>query len=145
MKKRYRLTLDLEVEVDDLGKLALSREGWRESTPGEFIVENMTAVKRVFEEFMADPEELDNYLRHSLILALSEGFTPEIIEQISERLQVESDCEKAIAPVVARLEGAAARHLNEAQRRDAVINALDKFWGAFHERLIDVNLEEIDE
>jgi hypothetical protein len=144
MMKRYRLTLDFQVEIDDLGKLALSREGWVEGTPGEFIIENMTAVKRIFEQFMDDPEMLDDYLRHNLVLALSEGFTPEIIYQVSQQLGVELDCEAVIAPVVAKLEGAAARHLNEAQRRDAVINALDKFWSAFKERLVDVGLEEID-
>ena len=117
VKKKYRLTLDLEVDIDDLEKLPLSREGWRGSTPGEFIIENMAAVRRIFEKLMDDPETLDDYLQHHLVTELAEGFTPKIIEQISQQLGVELNCEAVIAPVVAKLEGAAARHLTEAQRR----------------------------
>ena len=40
-------------------------------------------------------------------------------------------------------EGVAAQHTKEAEEHEMVIEALDLFWGAFRERLVEARLEEV--
>ena len=145
LKRRFQLTLDIEIEIDDVTQIPLSRDNWRNTIPGEFIVARMATVKQVYRKVIDTPEVLDAFLRQNLVQGLSEGFTPEIIDQVAQQLGVEQDCEKVVAPVLEQLEGVAARHLEEAEKHDMVIEALDLFWGAFRERLVGTRLEEVEE
>ena len=145
MKRRFQLTLDIEMEIDDVTQIPLSRDNWRNTIPGEFIVARMATVKQIYRKIVDTPEVLDAYLRHSLVQALSEGFTPEIIDQVAQQLGGDADCEKVVAPVLQELEGVAEKHMEEAQQHEMVIEALDLIWSAFRERLVDVRLEEVEE
>ena len=144
LKKRYRFTLDFEIEVDDITQLPLSREGFPDSIPGKFIVKHLAAVKQFFREIVDSPEVLDAYLRYYLVLMLGEGINKETSDDLAHRLDVDMDCEAIIEPVIEKLEGVAAQHLGEAQKRDMLIYALDKFWGAIQERLVDASLIDVE-
>ena len=122
----------------------MSRDNWQNTIPGEFIVARMATVKQIYRKIMDTPEVLDAFLRQNLVQSLSEGFTPEIIEQVAQRLGLEQDCEKVVAPVIEQLEGVAAQHMKEAEEHEMVIEALDLIWGAFHERLVEARLEEME-
>jgi hypothetical protein len=59
-------------------------------------------------------------------------------------LGVEMDWERGVKMVLDELEGVAAQHMEEAEKHDMVIEALDLFWGAFRERLVAARLEEVE-
>lgn len=49
-----------------------------------------------------------------------------------------------MAPVLEQLEVVAAQHMEEAEKHDMVIEALDLFWGAFQEGLVEARWKVLE-
>jgi hypothetical protein len=143
MRKRYKLCMEFEIEVDDVRDIPISREGWPDDAPGEYIVERMAAIKQFYQKILDNPEVIDEYMRYYILLLVNEGL-PGMIDQLSQQLGIEKNCDEIVDPVIDQLEGIAARHMHAARELDQLTFALDLFWGAFHEKIVSSQLEEVE-
>jgi len=141
MKKRYRLSLEYEVEVKDFSTVPVRRDEWPPDTPGEHIVQRLAAVKQLLGRMLEQPEVLDAYLRFLVLEKVAEDFE---LTAMANRLGVPLEHAEILRPVLEELDETASRHFEEAGWHENAYEATVPLYDAFREKLTEVSLEEVE-
>ena len=67
MKKRYRLTLDFELETKDFTEVPVRRGEWPQETPGQDIVQHLIHVRALAQRLAADPAAMAAYSTYRVL------------------------------------------------------------------------------
>lgn len=141
MKKRYRISLDYEIEIKDFKDVHVMRNDWPPDASGKYIVAHLICIREFFAKIMENPEVLDAYLRFRVLTNMAEGGID--TKDINSLTDVETDEVNILRLIIENLDDKILRHFTEANWVENVFEATVPLWNAFMDKMVGLSIEEM--
>lgn len=143
MKKRYRLSLDFEIEVKEFTDVPVPRGEWSDDTSPQYIIVRMKCVRELLATMLENPEVLNAYLRYRVLEKLeAEGIS---VEEMAGKMGMEADENEILKPLLEELPPEAVVHFVDADWNEDAYSASVPLFDAFKGKMVGARMEEIGE